>query len=586
MKPDGGYRRWILLILLACLAAYASAWHNGFVWDDDTVIQKGRYIGSLRNVPALFAHNTMWNSDGGQGPRVAVVDTYRPLTMTTFAIERAMFGLAPRGYHLGSILIHACNAILVLFLGLRLGLGPTASGGGALLFAVHPSISEAVHWINGRSDPLAVLFFLAGVLLWWPLLEAEVPPRRRWVRAAGVAALALAGSLCKETIFMLAGGLAVVVAHRRLPIRRALLVMAPWAVGLGLGLCMRLLALGRPAAGGGSHHLAHAAARVPIIWRDALGSLLSPSARLEPSLYQRYAQLSFPDLALAALVVGAALWAAIEAWRRRILIVPWALAGVLLSLAPIALLTHSEGWSGWGRYLYPAAPLFCLLASWLVLLQLSPRARPTLRRTITGLAVLALLVCAAQTFIAGRVWRDDESLARAWIEEGPDSAVGYEQLGLVHFERGQPDQALPLVQRAVALAPQIAEGWAKLAMVEAALGRRQDAWQHSRRAVQLDPRNRLGRYTVVWSLLNQGGQAEAAQMLLPLLAEEPAADDLWQLLRQAWMRTGPGSPFRQTIASAGARRTLPVRRPAACPARTVSAGTVSGSGLIPSTAAL
>ncbi len=53
------------LLVVVPLAAYASAIGNGFVWDDHRVIERGRLIESLRNVPVLFKHDTLYNSDGG-----------------------------------------------------------------------------------------------------------------------------------------------------------------------------------------------------------------------------------------------------------------------------------------------------------------------------------------------------------------------------------------------------------------------------------------------------------------------------------------------------------------------------------------
>ena len=73
----------VLLLLVAPLAAYATAPWSGFVWDDHKVIEHGRLIGSLRNLPVLFGHDAMYNSDGGRFEARAAIDTYRPLTLST-----------------------------------------------------------------------------------------------------------------------------------------------------------------------------------------------------------------------------------------------------------------------------------------------------------------------------------------------------------------------------------------------------------------------------------------------------------------------------------------------------------------------
>src|SRR5436305_9036996 len=147
------------LLVLVPLAAYASAPASGFVWDDHKTIEAGRLIGSLANVPALFTHDTMFNSDGGAFQASARVDTYRPLTMSTFFVEHALWGARPAGYHVVSVLVHLLCVLVLYRVGRRLGLSEWAAALGALAFGAHPALGEAVHWVNGRSDPLCVLFF-------------------------------------------------------------------------------------------------------------------------------------------------------------------------------------------------------------------------------------------------------------------------------------------------------------------------------------------------------------------------------------------------------------------------------------------
>ena len=87
------FRRAILIA--APLFAYASSLQNGFVWDDHKVIEKGRLIGSLANVPALFSHDAMFNSDGGAFAERARVDTYRPIPLATWAARTIRGGRRP-----------------------------------------------------------------------------------------------------------------------------------------------------------------------------------------------------------------------------------------------------------------------------------------------------------------------------------------------------------------------------------------------------------------------------------------------------------------------------------------------------------
>jgi hypothetical protein len=261
-----------LVLVVATLAVYSSAARSGFVSDDHQVIERGRLIGRVANIPQLFTHNAMWNSDGGAFAKEATVDTYRPLTLATFFIERAMFGIKPGPYHLVSVFIHLVNVLLLFALGGRLGLSRLAAAAGALLFAVHPAISEAVHWVNGRSDPLCLLFFLAGVFNWLAWLKR--PEGHGYGRMAAVAWLALLATLCKETAFLLAPPLFLLAFHFGARRRALVFAFLPWALGLGAGLLLRLFALRGAAISGGADHLAYAFSRAPLIFRDGMLSFL------------------------------------------------------------------------------------------------------------------------------------------------------------------------------------------------------------------------------------------------------------------------------------------------------------------------
>src|SRR2546421_2642717 len=165
-------RAYALGLALLAAVAYASALRSGFASDDLSVIVRGRLIGSLANLPRLFLHDAMYNSAGEGYAGTVAIDTYRPLTMATFFIEHALWGGRAAGYHVVSVSLHVAAVLLAFGLGRRLGLGLGASFLGAALFAVHPSLAEAVHWVNGRSDPLCTLFFLAALAVWIDALRA------------------------------------------------------------------------------------------------------------------------------------------------------------------------------------------------------------------------------------------------------------------------------------------------------------------------------------------------------------------------------------------------------------------------------
>jgi len=90
---------WALaLVALTCLA-YQPAWRAGFVWDDDVNVTENR---ALRTLDGL---GRIWLKPG--------YPQFYPVTFTSHWLEYHLWKLAPLGYHLVNIWLHALNAILV-----------------------------------------------------------------------------------------------------------------------------------------------------------------------------------------------------------------------------------------------------------------------------------------------------------------------------------------------------------------------------------------------------------------------------------------------------------------------------------------
>src|SRR5262249_2203156 len=86
---------------------------------------------------------------------------YRPLTVVSYALNAAITGASPWGFHLFNVLLHVLVVLTVFGLARRLFGGAALPAFiAALLFAVHAVHVEAVAWIVGRAEVLATLFAL------------------------------------------------------------------------------------------------------------------------------------------------------------------------------------------------------------------------------------------------------------------------------------------------------------------------------------------------------------------------------------------------------------------------------------------
>ena len=182
---------------------------------------------------------------------------YRPLIGVSYWLDKELWFLASKNLHLESILGHLLNCILVFFivqkvsqlcLNTRDNYLPFFA---ALLFSVHPIVTESVNWISGRTDIMMSNFLLISLLC---ILQYKLS-RSRLSLIAGLLS-AVVAMLAKETALGFIIGLPLLLwykpeanndkaqAFRLVPffIAYALSVTVVlysncYGIALGLGIC-------------------------------------------------------------------------------------------------------------------------------------------------------------------------------------------------------------------------------------------------------------------------------------------------------------------------------------------------------------
>ena len=173
-------------VLVAGLV-YANALDNPFVYDDHRLILENRSLLNPTDVTGLLLH-----------------ESTRPVMNLSYAIDRTLWGPESFGFHLTSIALHMLNVALVFLFVRRVVVdrgdrgdrppvaptepaGPrpnTAAGVAALLFAVHPMMTQAVGYISGRAEVLCATWLLLALLA-----------ARRWMRGGRLSWLLMTGGL-------------------------------------------------------------------------------------------------------------------------------------------------------------------------------------------------------------------------------------------------------------------------------------------------------------------------------------------------------------------------------------------------------
>jgi tetratricopeptide (TPR) repeat protein len=126
------------------LLVYLNSLWNGFVFDDIPQVVDHRLLRNLWNLPRIL-------------------QDYRPLRDISYAMDYAIWGQRPVGFHLTNVLIHLVNTALVYWLILRFTGGTwTTAALAAAVFALHPIQGDSVTYVSGRRDVLFALLYLAA----------------------------------------------------------------------------------------------------------------------------------------------------------------------------------------------------------------------------------------------------------------------------------------------------------------------------------------------------------------------------------------------------------------------------------------
>jgi tetratricopeptide (TPR) repeat protein len=479
-----------LIIFTAVFVCFLSALDGQFLnWDDDINFLDNQGFRGLDWVQLRW----MWTE--------TLMGHYIPITWMSLGLNYTLGGMNPWGYHLGNVLIHAMNAVVLYFVVRRLLIAGGFSSGfpllwsasfAALVFGVHPLRAESVAWVTERRDVLSGLFFLLAVLAY--LMSLDAGARRGW-RFASIAVFG-AALLCKAQAVPLPVALLILdVYPLRRPARegwrRLLVEKLPYFVLSLIGGAVAILAVKNGATFtdyaqyGPSARLAMTGYGIVFypwkwLWPTGLSPLYELPARIEPLSWRFLLPWIVIALVTVLLVGVRRQWpAGLAAWTYSAIM-------VLPVIGPL----HSGNQLAHDRYSYLSGLAFALLAGAGLAWVLRAVARGTLRPLIAqvGLAgaALILLGLGTATWVQASAWRDSESLWSWAVEADPQCAICVNNLALAFMTRGQTREAEDALRRSLALREH-AMTRNNLGGVLQVQGRTGEAEREYQRAVRLNP---------------------------------------------------------------------------------------------------
>jgi tetratricopeptide (TPR) repeat protein len=470
-------RRLVWVAPLAAAAVHARTVGFGFTGldDQDLVVEDHAFLAAPWSFLKAFGRAYMHVVDPGHA-------YYRPLVTASYALDARWSGVDPAGYHATNVALYACAAWLVFALLRAFSMPAVVAMAGALAFAVHPALADAVAWIPGRNDALVAVFALAAWVLAMPPEPSGPSPRWPPGRVAACLGFTVLAALTKETAY----ALPLVWLAQRL-FRAAVPAAALLAI---------VAAVTRGWAGAGAIGFGALPAQLPVLF-TSLGAIVFPVSPTVLAVREDVA--AWPGVAALVAIAAAALL--LPGVRRSV--VAFGLAAFALLLAPAILLPGTLILDC--RLVLPAVGVFIALAELARAALEGSRAEP---RFFVAFTAVAAVVLAAITAGYEGAFRDRRAFARAAVAASPHSPLAHVALGEVYQRDGADDRALAEYRAALDLAPaEVAHN--NIAVIHMRAGSWPEAERELRAEIAIDPRYPVAYANLARVLRHLGRDAEA-----------------------------------------------------------------------------
>lgn len=499
------------VLVLAVGTVYAGTWSAPFVFDDFLAITQNPTIRDLGKMGDVLS-----------SPLYATGATGRPVVSLSLALNYAIGGNGVRGYHIANTLIHAVAALL-LFGILRRTLGRPAlrdrfgaaalplAGVVALLWAVHPLLTESVTFVIQRSESLLGLFYL--LTLYGFIRAVASPAPRRWEILTVVACLLGMGT--KEV--MVSAPLMVLLYDRCFvsgTFRAAW--RARWKLYVAMAATWVLLAY----LVAGSHQRGGSFGGGVSSWDYLLTQCQAIVMYLKLAFWPHPLVVDYGMTVVHRLA---------DVWLQAVLLVLLA-GGTIVALHRRLAAGFLGGW------------FFAILAPSSSVVPLITQTMAEHRMYLPLAAVIALVVLGAYRWLGRRslpVWlvlavaagfgtvarnRDYASNVKLWsvtVAELPGNPRAQSSLGCALAVEGRNDEALVHLAEAVRLKPDYAETRYNLGNFLFRAYRPAEALEHLEAAVRLRPYYFEAHFVLAGVLVQLGRPAEALEHFATTLKVRP-----------------------------------------------------------------
>lgn len=521
-----------VLITLIAFLVYANTLQNGYVLDDE-IITQNQFLQKNIQWGKLFTESYF------EGYSPETVESYRPLTLLTFAVEFAVFGQQAWVSHLVNVLLFAL-AVFLLARQIPAGKNYWLWYAALLLFVVHPIHVEVVANVKSRDELLVFLFGVLGFQFVLKYLK-----NAHLTQLLGVFSMVLLAALAKENAVVLIGVYGLIALFSGGPKSRTTYTLIGTALlATVIPLVFRYQALNGALTVNNPIALINNTLEGTSSTSEYLGTLFA--------IYAQYARLllwpfqlswdySYPQIPIQSIGSVASMlgFLVVSAWlalgvfgstRKKIWGIGFLLFGITFSVyshlfLPLAA-TVAE------RFLFLPSLGFCIALVFGL--------HELFHKNVKELKYLALSVfsiLAVKTYFQNKVWLSTYTVVDASVETAPNSAkvhnahgsvLRLESLSLPPQQAGIREQLLnqsiDAHRLATELYPNYAEAYFNKGVSESILGKLNEAKESYKQALALSPNNVEGINNLATIYIQQKNYVVAQELLKESIVKFP--DDL------------------------------------------------------------
>jgi len=437
--------KWPLLLLaISSIFLYSNTLNNDFVLDDDVVFLKNQFVQEgVSGIDDILSHGFLYGFNQRND------QSYRPLVLINYAIDKSLFGNNASAHHFLNILYYALLVLLIYRLFVQLLPEEThwLAFWIALIYSFHPIHTEVIANIKGRDELLHAIFAVSALfysLKFFDLKESKY----RWYSLLFFFLALLSKEMAVSLILLIP---ITIYFFREVDMKRLIQLSLPLFGVFALYMFIRQMVLDDITFAddmsvinntlAGAPTFANRLATNILIFGNYLKLLVFPHPLSWDYSYPHFQIVGFnyPWVILTAVLLLTGIVLAVLGIRTKNKYA-WSLLFFLISFSVVSNFFILIGSTLGERFLFFPSIAFCFFL--VVLIQDLDKKYANRRRkyAIPMLTAILLIPMAAKTISRNAEWESNESLFISGVEATPNNSRAVSALASVYRVRGESAQ--------------------------------------------------------------------------------------------------------------------------------------------------